>query len=42
VTQKKWQAEQRAKFSKIDAEVDAGKLAPEEALRRIREELYGN
>ena len=39
---RRFQEEQRAKFDKIDAEMHAGKLSAEEAVRRIREEVYGN
>ncbi len=42
ISQKKWQAEAREKFRKIDDQVGAGKLTAEEALRRVREEVYGN
>lgn len=41
VTQRKWLAEKRSRFERIDREVGAGKLTPAEALRRVREDLYG-
>lgn len=41
VTQKKWVAERKQRFEQIESAVGAGRLTPEEALRRVREELYG-
>lgn len=41
VRHKNFKVAARSRFEKIDAEVGAGRISAEEALRRVREEVYG-